>query len=567
MLLVTLYLLGDRFSILSLEELAAQGFRISIARKGHMSSQLCWYFIASSNLGCSCVGDDESTIQLKDSPLLILRRNVSPLPTKVTQHHPFPQLIYSESSPDRNIRSYFSIFILNNTSRYSYSTIHAISNHFYLLLIMEVSISSLQGTAPALVTNLPRLPPEIVHQVIDNLPLFKVLHLLSHKTPYAERCVRTHRHLGKLFQSPSDVASVIDYFILLRDIRQFTHRWLKEPVNTFNGQNLVYAHAHYNNIMSWNYSIAGSSAQFPIDVLRDFLIASIRDHLRLDTLDLDLLRPYASTDYPGSPIMLNSSCEDLLIRWLWIKEAKKRLNAVKAGQLDRVTDLIMAYPGKVMLKKPLDPSQEGPRPNVLHIANTFRSNAKRMLRDSKFVHSPPNCRCTQGVDLIELVPYDQYLWLFLETLEKHPPADDIEGVAAALQRVTLTEAMGTSSLPDRNIGEAQTEKYRYPDDITANITLVVDGLFYVYTGSQLIVPRIQFLAAMKPYSVNNVKNPRFFIESKPHSAHLPENIHRCLVRKRKPYDEREYEWLEAFLKVVTWMEKQFGDDDSEGLRG
>ena len=24
------------------------------------------------------------------------------------------------------------------------------------------------------------------------------------------------------------------------------------------------------------------------------------------------------------------------------------------------------------------------------------------------------------------------------------------------------------------------------------------------------------------------------------------------------YDEREYEWLQSFLKVVTWMEQNFG---------
>jgi hypothetical protein len=35
------------------------------------------------------------------------------------------------------------------------------------------------------------------------------------------------------------------------------------------------------------------------------------------------------------------------------------------------------------------------------------------------------------------------------------------------------------------------------------------------------------------------------------------------VKKWKPHDEREYHWLEAFLKVVTWMEEEFGHGGSE----
>jgi hypothetical protein len=96
-----------------------------------------------------------------------------------------------------------------------------------------MDITILQGPTSAFVNKLPRLPPEIVHQVLDNLTLFKVLHLLAQKSPYIKQCVLTHKHLGKLFQSALDITSVIDYFILLFDMRQFTNRWLKGRLALF----------------------------------------------------------------------------------------------------------------------------------------------------------------------------------------------------------------------------------------------------------------------------------------------------------------------------------------------
>jgi hypothetical protein len=433
---------------------------------------------------------------------------------------------------------------------------------------METSISSMQGQPSALVTNLKRLPLEIVHRILDDLPLVKVLQLLSHKTYHVERCILTHLHLRKLFGSLSDIATVIDYFILFRDIRRYIYQPLTENLHNANiPPSLRGLLAMFQGniggveMMSLNYSVLRSEVQFSISHLKYFLIASIREHLQLKPVELDLLRRYASTNFP---VTLGSSCENFFMGWLWIKEAKRQMNVVKAGQLAKVADLVMSYPGKVILKKPFDPRQASPRLNIFHIANRFRSDSRKCLRDHTLITSSPNWRCYPGVDLIELIPYDRYLWLFLDTLEKHPPMDDIEGIEAGLRKVTLSEAMGASSMLDGTNRKVQGEKYQYPADITANIKVVMKGLFYVYTGSPLlIIPRVQLPAASKPYFVNSGKKPRFYIEMKPHSENLPVHLHRCPVKKRRPHDEREYEWLEAFLKVVTWMEKEFVDYGSE----
>ncbi|KAH8770322.1 hypothetical protein BGZ57DRAFT_441715 [Hyaloscypha finlandica] len=410
---------------------------------------------------------------------------------------------------------------------------------------MEAKIRALQGPTPAFVIKLQRLPLEIVHQILDCLPLFKVLNLLAHKTPYAEKCVLTHRYLGLVFKSPPDIASVIDYFLLFRDIRIFHRQTLKD-----------------NYLIALNYSMSGYEGPSNYDIIEpliDEMISDIRGHLRLELPDIDLIR--SSTDFPAP---LDSSFNNLLNRWFWITDAKEKMNITKANQWNKAADLLEAYPA--MLKKPLDPSQDGPRPNTAHIANRFRGNAKRCLRDRKLVHPRhrPQARwfpCVAGVDLIELVPYDRYLWVFLDTLKKHPPVGIMDDLSASLQSISLslTEVMGTNPMPEGATGQMHGENYRYPPDTADNIRIAMDGLFYVYTGSTLlIVPRIHWPAAMEPDFDNYVQNPRFFIDPKPHPATLPAEFHRCPVRECKPHDDREYKWLEAFLKALSWMQKEFG---------
>lgn len=46
----------------------------------------------------------------------------------------------------------------------------------------------------------------------------------------------------------------------------------------------------------------------------------------------------------------------------------------------------------------------------------------------------------------------------------------------------------------------------------------------------------------------------FEVRQSAHNVSIPIEYHRCGSAKMMTYDEREYEWLRAFLDVVTWME-------------
>lgn len=87
---------------------------------------------------------------------------------------------------------------------------------------------ALQDPTPAFVIKLQWLLPEIVHQILDQLPLFKALNLLGHKASCIKKFVISHCHLGNLFQSLADVASVLDHFLLLRDVRVWFHSSLRD---------------------------------------------------------------------------------------------------------------------------------------------------------------------------------------------------------------------------------------------------------------------------------------------------------------------------------------------------
>jgi len=88
--------------------------------------------------------------------------------------------------------------------------------------------------------------------------------------------------------------------------------------------------------------------------------------------------------------------------------------------MNAAADLVAEYPGKITLKRPLDPSQNGPRPNNKHLEMNLRNRASIASKDRVLNHSRPK-RCRRGADMIELVPYDKYLQIYLNYTETYCP--------------------------------------------------------------------------------------------------------------------------------------------------
>jgi len=146
-------------------------------------------------------------------------------------------------------------------------------------------------------------------------------------------------------------------------------------------------------------------------------------------------------------------------------------------------------------------------------------------------------------------------------MESHPPENDIDGIEGCL-RNALNDPDGSSTIFQFTKDDQRRKGFHYPEDIATSINVVMDGLMYIYTSSRLkTIPRINW--SPFPESYNAYGKPIFSIKKGKHSPELQWNIHRCPVRKILPYDEREYEWLNAFLKVVTWMKNLWADSDLE----
>jgi hypothetical protein len=196
---------------------------------------------------------------------------------------------------------------------------------------------------PATLRTLSRLPREVVHQILDDLPLVKGLQILSHNNEFLVGCILSHLKYQYLFPTAEQAASTTEYFILHRDICRFRHQALSGPTSP-NGDSYL------------SQNITMLTHPFRNFDLKLHLINQVQASVTVTQLQQEILSPYASGPYQALPL---TQIADLRAHWEWIKEATLKINETKGRQRHLIADLLTEYPGKVMLKRPLDPSQSG----------------------------------------------------------------------------------------------------------------------------------------------------------------------------------------------------------------
>ncbi|KAA8575034.1 hypothetical protein EYC84_004255 [Monilinia fructicola] len=288
---------------------------------------------------------------------------------------------------------------------------------------------------------------------------------------------------------------------------------------------------------------------------------NIRAGLDIEFYDLDLLVKHARAPCPPVINIRTETAEQPLnlrnswIYWNWIKDSKRELNNLKSKQLRLSARLVEKYPR--ILKRPLDPSQGAPRPNTAHLVSTFEVYAMRSLGDRNLYHNWHKHWCIPGTHLVELVPYDRYLWLLFETLDKHPFDVGANGLEDSLARVSLQNKEQGIDLRNSALSHVPKDissAFVYPEEIADSLRTVLKGLMYIYTEPPLTVPRIRW---PQYGNESSEKRPEFFVGRAGHENTL-QTEYRCVNRHIKPHNQREYEWLAAFVKVVTWIELHIG---------
>jgi hypothetical protein len=184
-----------------------------------------------------------------------------------------------------------------------------------------------------------------------------ILEILFCKNKFLDSCVLAHPfygpffHYGDQFFNSSEVPSIIDYFIIFRDMLRF---WRCKTYRV----------------------LVGTDSQFPRPTpsalaledsgcLARLLYQGDRRQLDLNERDIEFLRPLATADVP---VRLGHSQPELMREWKWIKEAKIKMNETKVWQCKKLADLIEEYPGKP--KRRLDPqnylsyNSHSPRPSL-----------------------------------------------------------------------------------------------------------------------------------------------------------------------------------------------------------
>ncbi|KAM3065866.1 hypothetical protein ACMFMG_009911 [Clarireedia jacksonii] len=420
--------------------------------------------------------------------------------------------------------------------------------------MMDVNAWSMPWPAektPILIQFLPKLPRELVHKVVDDLPIIKVLRILCYKIDYLNECVLTHLHYRKLFSSSQDISLVVAYFCLFRETRLFTRSPLAPP------------HSLLAQILGPHIS---TSLRDIIEILQTGVIA-IRSCLDNSRLDLDLLTKYERFPPPLLVDPFANATQWLQHAWnywQWVKDAKLNLNARKADQLKLATNLVERYPH--MVKQAMDPREDVTVCNASHVASQLRARTGKILRDRRLTNGCPGSLKAPSY-LIELVPQNQYLWLLLDTLEKHPFYMESSGLEDSFQRMALEPQslyLTLDKVPLLVTAERKESDFQYPEEIAGQMRTVLEGLVYIYAEDDVTVPRIQWepdvldLGSNHSSKAGGKRWPRFLVEKNTQYPGMPSVREIATAQKLKPLDGREYEWLESFLKTVTWMEEKFG---------
>ncbi|KAH8657559.1 hypothetical protein BGZ60DRAFT_416178 [Tricladium varicosporioides] len=400
-------------------------------------------------------------------------------------------------------------------------------------------------TAP--LRNLACLPRETIHQIMDDLPLVNILKILAHNNSYLNECVISHAGYQNVFPTFSVATQLTELFILHREICYFTGKALAGPFSPKSSPHLNHT---YKSLTAHRFR---DDLQ---ELTRSDLVGAIEHTVYVHGGDRIIMEQYASEPYHPLLDGDNNSCSNLRKRWAWWKTALTNLNENKARQLNMLAHLISEYPGKVMLKTPLDPLQAGPRFNTDHIARRYKTSAKRLLVNRKLPRwdldpwgNGGGPRCKYSKELTELIPYDRCLWSFLGTLERYPP----KNLWTLKQYPDLSSQFSKLSINGDN---KSREEIAYPEDIAKNLDVVMRGLMYIYTESPLlIIPRIVW-PKEEEMGVPLFKKPVFAVDTTAQDRNpCTEPIHHCIGKRIRPHIEKEYDWLKAFLKVVAWMEQ------------
>ncbi|TFK19894.1 hypothetical protein FA15DRAFT_626191 [Coprinopsis marcescibilis] len=396
----------------------------------------------------------------------------------------------------------------------------------------------------AVAHRLPRLPRELVHGVLDDLPLTKVLELIcNHNIPYVEQCVTTHISYGKLL-SGDQLQILKKWFALYLRVCSARRSDPHPKVRVLNKE----AHILLEEFAD----------ETAFRVFEKTIASQVFTEMLLYKPFFPVLRRFSKVSIP-EPEFWDGSSVDYLEQIYDILDANEvALNTLKVNQLMRMADFLERFP--TLLRTCRDKLQETKR-NPKHRIDYLRVQASRMpvrqILDNQWVG-----RSIFAHTQFYILPYDRVLRVFLKILQRYPPSNDTKSDSE-----TKKEEDDDDDDED-NDGEPKyefklTKKVkpekgrRVPHEYPGIITFVLEGMAlhsprYPGEPPAKVSPRVLHSKYSHPSHKGRggVLQPTFFV---PDDFPNPKNMKKW--EGLDPMAEKDFEWLEAFLSICEYMSR------------
>ncbi|KAG6817610.1 hypothetical protein H0H87_006238 [Tephrocybe sp. NHM501043] len=396
----------------------------------------------------------------------------------------------------------------------------------------------------AVAEKLTTLSPEILHKVLDDLPLLKILEVISiHDLPYVESCILSHFHYSQIFRTPQSLSKLKQYFTLYVELcqrRQGRHSSGNPEIATFT-QDAIRLVNQKKNVLDYSEKLL---AKVKLEVL---------SLLKVYEPYMNALSHYSEPSHSiASGVPDVSDPVALRHFWLSLDKAEGNLNLAKSAQLLRIARLYAEYPGT--LRSRLDTSQESRILSDQHCIKELQIRARRMSKP-QILRGHFVANAVFAEQRFPVTPYDRHLKTFLRILEKFP-----------VDNLSLSLSIATGR-------RRPIRPYPWPTEVANDVKRVVEGLAYVYpkataTGGDyppvLRTKNTRF--SDKEYSISSgLRQPCFSggLDSESQKQRrLPFYVDSDNIL---PLEEREFEWLEAFLRGCRYMGKMEDAEWSPGL--
>ncbi|PGH06433.1 hypothetical protein AJ79_06523 [Helicocarpus griseus UAMH5409] len=408
--------------------------------------------------------------------------------------------------------------------------------------------------------SLSEIPTELVHQVLEDLTIYNILVLASHNIPQLDDRIFSfliHKRLLEHKREEEDFSILKRYFRVYREI--FTSLGLPKASTT--------------SPLSTGISTQVDSL---CDAVRWYLHLEILGKLRVSARFAPLLKSFAQSDLEVPNRF--STPGGIESYWGEIKDVQKRLNDTKAAQLRRMAEIFKTYPD--LLCRTTDKRQVVLK-NVDHVVRRFQVEAEKtagalVLRRSQYGPKSLPSSYMFWPNLFPIAPLNKTLKLFLKGIGEFPPLlgqlastsytpGSEKRVEEALSLLQISSGTLDNELDFSTITPSKpTAPYHdYPPQTLQDIRTAIEGLEYVYMPPAVRAILADARVPRTKYTLYSVLPPN---EHQPHFAMPDAVLRRNASRddrvlkqlealKGTPHDEREFTWLESFLRCCRYLQE------------